>query len=163
MLKPVLHRSVVPPLCFIALALTVTSCRPASEGTPLGSTHRRGELREQLRRELGDAYQGGVPAATAAQSRRGLEIYEVLCSGCHGTEGQGDGPAGLRLDAGPPSFADAEAWSFFSDRARLEIIRAGAPGTAMIGWENMLDEEELGAVYAFVRSLSAEGAKGTAP
>jgi mono/diheme cytochrome c family protein len=141
--------------CIGALVLSAAGCAPASDATPAAAPGRQ-DLRERLRQELGDGYDAAIPAATPVEVIRGAEIYEVLCSGCHGPQGQGDGPAGRRLGAPPPRFSRG----FFSDRATLEIIRRGVPGTPMIGWGNMLDEEELLQVFQHVRSLS--GADGGA-
>jgi mono/diheme cytochrome c family protein len=114
---------------------------------------RMAEFREVLQKNLGDDYAAVIAPATAEQIAQGREVYLRTCAVCHGPGGKGDGAAGAALTPPPADFTDAEHASFYSDRARLEIIRKGSPGTAMVAWENVLKEDEVLAVFEYIRSL----------
>ena len=50
-------------------------------------------------------------------------------------------------------FTDAAHATYYSDQARLYIIRNRVPGTPMTAWKDLLSEAEIQAVFAYVRSL----------
>ena len=83
-----------------------------------------------------------LPAALA-QSTEGEQLYMGSCSGCHGKTGEGS--QGPSLLSGRASRLD--------DRALLDVIRNGLPGTSMPNFP--LAEEKITHIAAFVRSLTA--------
>lgn len=115
---------------------------------------RRSALREQLREQLGSSYDEPVPGAAAAALPRGDELYQQLCAGCHGRLGDGRGAVSRHLAVGPGDFSDPLAASFFSDRARLEILRNGSPGTTMGAFSELLEEDDLAVVFDRVREFA---------
>ena len=119
---------------------------------------RRGGVRDTLREKLGAEYDAPLPVARSAQIDQGEKIYDALCHSCHGRTGQGDGRSSRSLSLPPPSLVDPRTRSFFSDRAKLEIITNGTYGTPMVGWNEMLDEEERLAVLHFLNTLSEKTA-----
>lgn len=84
---------------------------------------------------------------------KGKEIFITYCANCHRKEGKGDGQAAATLQPKPADFTDPEHASFYSDQGRIYVIKMGIKGTAMIGWENTLKEEDILAVYGYVNSL----------
>lgn len=114
---------------------------------------RQAQVREQLRLKLGERYDEPVPAATPQQLERGSKLYVQLCAPCHGGRGDGKGHTGVALAIPPSVFTDREQARFFSEQARLHIIRKGMPGTAMMGWETVLPEKDIQALYGYIRSL----------
>lgn len=58
-------------------------------------------------------------------------IYQAQCASCHGLTGNGDGPAGLRLDPRPVAFTDKERARERSTLALYQVISQGIEGTAM--------------------------------
>jgi high-affinity iron transporter len=104
--------------------------------------------------ELGQKYELPAPAATKTQLVRGKIVYVRLCSSCHGVDGKGNGVTAKQLEIKPPDLTDVEQAGFFSEQARLHIIRKGVTGTPMIGWENVLSEDDILAVFFYVRSLA---------
>lgn len=119
--------------------------------------NRLAQLREQIKDELGEQYDSPIPAPTEAQLKRGAKLYPQLCGSCHGLRGRGNGKVvaeGL-LDK-PTDFTDPQMAYFFSDRARLYIIKKGISGTSMMGWENVLSEDDLLALFHYIRSLAPE-------
>ena len=112
-----------------------------------------GETREALRATLGAAYDAPVPGLDAADPTKGRALYDTHCASCHGVGGKGDGAAGAGLNPPPADFTDAFHARFYSDAGRVQIVRAGSDGTAMVGFQSVLGDQGVLDVYAFVRSL----------
>lgn len=125
-----------------------------------GHTTHMNEVREKLKKELGDKYNVPVPEATAEQIELGKEIYTKNCVSCHGEQGKGDGPAGKGLETPPADFTDGAHATFYSEEGRKQIIRKGVEGTVMVPWENTLSEEEIDAVYAYIRTFIIPAKEG---
>jgi mono/diheme cytochrome c family protein len=95
--------------------------------------------------------------------RHGREVYTRQCSGCHGTSGDGRGPAAAYLNP-PPRDYRLGRFKFTStprgakprreDLAR--IIRRGAKGTSMPTFRWMA-QDDLDAVIDYVMLLSSRG------
>ncbi len=86
------------------------------------------------------------------------EKYATLCSGCHGAQGMGDGPAGLALNPKPRNLAD-KAWQASVDDARISIvIKNGGPAIGlspmMAPWGSVLSDAELTLMVGKVRSFN---------
>jgi len=114
------------------------------------------DIRAWLKKELGDEYDAVVPDATEEQLTLGKTKYDLICAACHGTGGKGDGAAAAALEDKPADFTDVGHSKYYSDAGRIHIITKGSPGTAMVAWESTLSEEEIQAVYMYVRSLRAD-------
>jgi mono/diheme cytochrome c family protein len=95
--------------------------------------------------------------------QHGREVFTRQCAGCHGTTGDGQGPAGKYLDP-PPRDYRLGKFKFTStprgSKPRREdlarIIRHGAKGTSMPTFRFMA-EEDLQAVIDHVILLSSRG------
>lgn len=111
------------------------------------------ETREWLKQELGEKYNQPVSLGTEEQLAQGKDIFTKYCLTCHGSGGKGDGPGAATLQPKPADFTDPEHSSFYSDQGRIYLIKKGMKGTAMATWENVLSEEEILSVYAYVNSL----------
>lgn len=75
----------------------------------------------------------------------------ALCAGCHGTDGKGSLAMGIPL--GAPNLTD-NIWLYGgSQRAVEESIRNGRAGV-MPAWKNILGEEKVHVISAYVYSLS---------
>jgi len=138
----------------LACLLLAGGCGKKSKPIPPEQRLRMQEVREQIQKILAEKYHEPIPAATAAQLKRGGELYPQLCAGCHGARGDGvgDHPDGLLQQ--PTDFTDPEQATFFSEQARLYVIRKGVAGTAMMGWEEVLPESDILAIYVYVRAFS---------
>ena len=80
--------------------------------------------------------------------RLGRETYSTYCVGCHGENGDGNGPAARFLDprprdlrAGIIKFAAVEAGQLPHDADLYRVVKAGLNGTSMSGWEFMADRK----------------------
>lgn len=111
------------------------------------------DVRAWLKEELKDRYDQPIPAASEATLAQGKEIYSRTCVTCHGVGGKGDGPAAMAFEQKPADFTDAAHSAYYSDSGRIHIIEKGVADTPMVGWENILDADEIQAVYGYVRSL----------
>lgn len=68
-------------------------------------------------------------------------IYQAQCASCHGPTGNGDGPAGLRLDPRPVAFADKERARERSTLALYQVISQGIEGTAMPSFASIPEDD----------------------
>jgi cytochrome c oxidase cbb3-type subunit I/II len=93
---------------------------------------------------------GGAPAfANPASSEVGRQLWRDHCTGCHGGEGRGDGPAALALRPRPVDLGAREY-----TRERLDdILWNGVRGTAMPAWRDQ-PQEDLAALVELVRDLA---------
>jgi mono/diheme cytochrome c family protein len=93
----------------------------------------------------------------------GREVYTAQCAGCHGTTGDGKGPAGGHLNPPPRDYRNG-VFKFTStprgSKPRREdlrrILRCGAKGTSMPALQ-FLSEEEREAVIDYVQVLASRG------
>lgn len=140
-------------LIILALVLMITGCGRNERPLPPDQRAHLENLRQQLQQALGEKYDEPVPVATTAQLKRGSELYAELCTACHGARGDGKVEHPGVLLQQPSDFTDKAQATFFSEQARLQLIRKGVPGTAMMSWEEVLAEEDILAIYMYVRYL----------
>jgi cytochrome c oxidase cbb3-type subunit II len=84
----------------------------------------------------------------AARQAAGAKTFITYCSGCHGANGAGDGPAAPTLLPHPANLG-LEA---YSDSALGNLLWNGRPGTSMPAWRD-LSKTEFADVIAYVQSL----------
>lgn len=107
----------------------------------------------------------GIPEAYRSRdnplepTQRNLEVggrvYETNCASCHGTAGQGDGPAGKNLDPRPTDIARFSRMPMASDGYLYwTVTEGGAPvGSAMPAFGNVLSEEEIWQLLMYLRRM----------
>lgn len=93
---------------------------------------------------------GNLPGERERLQRRGALVYQRACSGCHGQEGKGDGPAAPSLFPRPRDLSTAH----FSEAALSKSFWQGVPGSAMSSFHD-LPPTELRALVAYVQHLGA--------
>ena len=79
----------------------------------------------------------------------GKVLYEKNCLPCHGSTGDGKGPAGATLAPPPSNFKRIQPDFDYIQR----VLRDGIPGTSMPVWKDQLSESDRAAVAGYVRSL----------
>lgn len=101
-----------------------------------------------------------IPAAAAPQVD-GEAVYDRWCAGCHGVEGQGDGPAASTMLPRPRDFTTGlyqirttATGELPTDDDILHVIDVGMPGTAMPGWEDVLTRAERQALVDYLKTFS---------
>ena len=83
---------------------------------------------------------------------QGKMIYADQCASCHGTEGQGDGPAARFMSQEVPDLSAGE-WKYAEDgsvAALAAVIKAGIDDSPMTPFEGTLSDEEINAVATYV-------------
>lgn len=96
-------------------------------------------------------------AATGAQAPDpdlGARVFQERCAACHGAGGKGDGPAAAALTPPPKDLSRPRSPEERRPPSRVEIVRAGSPGTAMPGWQGVLPADELAAVEGHMHALA---------
>lgn len=81
----------------------------------------------------------------------GAPLFKSNCETCHGHQGHGDGPAAGSLNPRPKNLALLQKSA--GDDFLFWRISEGKPGTTMIGWKNILTEEQIWQTVSFIRSL----------
>ena len=100
--------------------------------------------------------------AQTGDAERGEEVYVRRCVGCHGEDGDGLGPAAERLNPPPRDFTlglyKIKTTGFDdlvpNDEDLIRMIRDGMPGTAMPGWADMLSEQDILDVIAYIKTFA---------
>jgi cytochrome c oxidase cbb3-type subunit 2 len=103
-----------------------------------------------------------TPAAGGATGAdQGRAVYTRRCAGCHGTRGDGNGPAATFLDPRPRDFTEA-AFKFRTtpsgalptDADLFRTVTRGVRGTAMPPWHE-LPEGDRRAVVQFLKTFAS--------
>jgi mono/diheme cytochrome c family protein len=150
------------PWWFLAVAgLAAIACDPGGGGAPPEPASDEARLATALQRRVEEP-SPELPAVDpgAADLQRGSIIWDYACEGCHGSTGTGQGRVSKLLALEPGDLTDPERAEIFSDEERIEFITEGIEGTPMIGWKDVLSEEEIRAVYAYLRSLAEDRPDG---
>ena len=127
------------PVCFVVGLVLLGACggsHAADASTPAPVPTRFAGLSNPL----------GQEAAAA-----GAEIFHANCELCHGPEGHGDGVAGQALEPKPKDLAQLQ--TAVGDDYLFWRIHEGKPGTAMVGWNGILTDDEIWQIVAFIRTL----------
>jgi mono/diheme cytochrome c family protein len=86
----------------------------------------------------------------------GAEIYQAMCAECHG---QLNGkPSLLGASFYPPAPQLPGRGSAYSDAEVFWIVKHGLRNTAMPAWRNLLADDDIRKVAAFVKRLDAQAA-----
>lgn len=92
------------------------------------------------------------PKKTPELVEKGKAAFNVYCVPCHGPTGDGDGPAAITLSPRPRRFKDEPFKLGDRPEEVWRTITVGSPGTAMVGWPSIPDEDRWGLTY-YVLSL----------
>ena len=104
----------------------------------------------------------GPAAAKPGTAEKGKATYDKRCTWCHGAEGDGAGAAKDLLNPPPRDFTSGNykiKSSAFEDMVPSDddvfrMIRDGMPGTAMPGWSDLLSEQDMWDLVAYVKSFA---------
>jgi mono/diheme cytochrome c family protein len=93
---------------------------------------------------------------------KGKALYhgKGTCFNCHGKEGMGDGPAAIGLDPSPRNFHHGGFWRHRTEGELFWVIKQGSPGTSMIGFGDLLSDEDIWALIQYERSFAGEHGRG---
>jgi mono/diheme cytochrome c family protein len=89
---------------------------------------------------------------------KGEALYngKGTCFNCHGKDGMGGGPAAVGLDPSPRNFHHHGLWRHRAEGEMFWVIKHGSPGTAMVGFGNMLADEEIWTLVRYLRSFAGD-------
>lgn len=126
----------------------------------------RGKVRDILEEQCGTPAAlkllGGTPS-DAANLKRGAAVYVRYCRQCHGTSGDGNGPAGRYMNPRPRDYR-AGIFKFTSTTYGakplrddlIRTIRRGVIGTSMPSFD-LLSKADVEAVVDYVMALTHRG------
>lgn len=98
------------------------------------------------------AYAKDYKKATPELIKKGKAAYAINCLTCHGEKGDGKGPAGVALKPAPRNLVKDKYKKGDTDQQVFETISKGLPGTTMVGYGH-LKEEERWAITHYIQSL----------
>lgn len=116
---------------------------PAADPIPVGSVP-RGTL------ERAAALAGPARPLDLAMVQDGRELYDAVCSVCHGRTGRGDGMVVRHGFPAPPSFHDARLRTISMERI-VTVITEGRGD--MYPYANQVEPEDRWAIAAYVKAL----------
>ncbi len=94
-------------------------------------------------------------SALAADTERGKQVYTANCMACHGTQGNGQGPAAMALTPKPSDFTQAAFWDGRSDEALANSVKTGKPGTSMAPFPQ-LTEKDMASLVDYLKTFNSE-------
>lgn len=102
-------------------------------------------------------------AYSAEPELNGMALYVKYCAPCHGEKGDGNGPLSKALFPKPRDFRTAlyeirstSSDSPPSDTDILRTIKKGLPGTSMISWGGVLDDNQLSQLLPILKGFSKQ-------
>jgi mono/diheme cytochrome c family protein len=109
-----------------------------------------------------------APQAAAAKGgqQTPAALYHNYCSVCHGDQGDGNSRAKGSLKPPPRDFTSAQSAQELTRERMVAAVRTGVPGTAMVGWQSQMTEEEIVKVVDYVRdtfmrpSVASDASRG---
>jgi mono/diheme cytochrome c family protein len=89
---------------------------------------------------------------------KGRQLYETICTSCHGPYGRGDGPLAKNLTLPPADLTVAARLETRSDAELVKLLRygSGSKHTPMVVSQT-LNEDALRDVVAYLRTLYVPG------
>ncbi len=90
------------------------------------------------------------PKKTPELLKEGKQLFEQVCASCHGSKGDGKGPAGAALTPPPSDFQKPlKDWpNTKGDPQKIfRVISKGIPNSAMIAWTQYSEQQRWALVY----------------
>ena len=106
-----------------------------------------------------DAAKPKAPKATAELLAKGRAAFETTCTTCHGTSGDGKGPAGMYLTPPPRHFGVDPFKQGDSIDAIFSTLQSGVPGTAMVSFAHLPEDERWALAWYVSHFLSTKDGK----
>lgn len=87
---------------------------------------------------------------------KGKALYhgKGTCFTCHGVDGDGAGPGGAQLNPSPRNFQHHKFWRHRTEGEIFWVIKHGSPGTGMIGFGQVLSDEEIWALIQYEQTFA---------
>ena len=101
----------------------------------------------------------GTTQVAGADPDQGAHWFSFYCIHCHGWTGKGDGPTAAMLDPRPRNQTNGRYMNYVSNLDLFMVIKGGGIArnlsNAMPPWGNVLQDQDIWNVVAFLRSLAA--------
>ena len=81
----------------------------------------------------------------------GSILYQSRCISCHGTQGNGKGPAATGISPSPPDFTDPSFWKGVTDSYLLHVITNGLG--PMPGWGATLSPLDIDNLLEYIKTF----------
>jgi high-affinity iron transporter len=128
----------------------LASIKAKSDGTAVNKEA------EELKRALIAAYNVEVAPRRAPELRTAGATYAENCAGCHGVNGDGNGPQSKALEPRPTDFTDPARQSARSVYALYSTITLGVNGTAMPAFSALSPEQRWQLAFYVSRFVSSD-------
>ncbi|MGE5841766.1 MAG: c-type cytochrome [Deltaproteobacteria bacterium] len=102
------------------------------------------------------------PKKTPDLLNKGKKIFEQTCAPCHGSKGDGKGPAGAVLKPPPSNFTlPLKDWPYTKGDSQkiFEVITKGIPNSSMVPWTQYSEQERWALVYTTMEFAAPPGKK----
>ncbi|VAX25497.1 hypothetical protein MNBD_NITROSPINAE02-1180 [hydrothermal vent metagenome] len=104
-------------------------------------------------------HDGKTPVA-GADPDQGAHWFSYYCIHCHGWTGKGDGPTAAKLDPRPRNLTNGKYANYISNLDIFTAIKGGGAARnlseAMPPWGNILQDQDIWNVIAFIRTLAVK-------
>jgi cytochrome c oxidase cbb3-type subunit II len=87
----------------------------------------------------------------------GKQVYLTNCIGCHGLQGDGNGPAAQYMNPRPFNFTNADVQRQHSEGQYYHFLLLGLPGSSMPAWGDYLSVKDIWDVINFLRTIPNGG------
>ncbi len=94
-------------------------------------------------------------SAEIVEKGKALYYGKGTCFNCLGTDGGGNGPGAAQLDPSPRNFQHHGFWRHRREGEIFWVIKHGSPGTSMIGFGQVLSDDEIWAIIRYERTFAA--------
>jgi cytochrome c oxidase cbb3-type subunit 3 len=91
-------------------------------------------------------------ARADAAVREGEGLYQANCAHCHSEDGSGRNWIGSFLVPPPPDFRKTVPGTVPGSGELGRLIAEGTPGTSMPAWRQVLDEDQIDALVAYLKA-----------
>lgn len=93
-----------------------------------------------------------------ADPDQGAHWFSFYCVHCHGWTGKGDGPTAATLDPRPRNLTNGKYANYISNLDLFRVIKGGGAARnlseAMPPWGNIVQDQDIWNMVAFIRSLA---------
>ena len=146
-----LSRTVMELCIFLLLALVVLPTMPA------WAAERHMMQPRVPADKLAEARALKSPLSNSSEGiEQGKAIYngKGTCFTCHGADGDGKGAGGAKLNPLPRNFQHHGFWRHRTEGELFWVIKHGSPGTGMIGFGQVLSDEEIWSLIQYERTFA---------
>lgn len=95
---------------------------------------------------------------TEREWEQGRSLFDLYCAQCHGTAGDGNGPASVTVDGGyirpEPAVFPETGHDFLTYGQYVWKVREGVPTTHMPPWKYALTDNEMALVIFYIQTLA---------